>query len=114
MACGIVQFVELTYTPYHISRRPWGGRASQGEQAQGHSTREMWHEAGVVGNRVEIDYSALREQRLEEGCLGCDKLRWYKAADTPGGPYQEPSGFEEERGRWQGLGGSAVLAPYMS
>jgi len=59
----------------------------------------MWHETGVVGDRVETDYSALREQRLEEGCLGCDKLRRYEAADTPGGTYQELSSFEEEHGR---------------
>src|SRR2546428_5402937 len=99
VACGIVQFVELAYTPYHISHRLWVVRASQGEQAQGCSTRQMWHEARIVDDRVETDYSALREQRLEEGCLGCDKLRRHEAADTPGGTYQEPSGFEGEHGR---------------
>src|SRR5713101_2972243 len=99
VACGIIQCIELAYAPYHISRRPWVGRACQGEQAQGHSTRQMWHEARIVGDRVQTDDSALREQRLEEGCLSCDKLRRYEAADTPGGTYQEPSGFEEEHGR---------------
>jgi hypothetical protein len=59
----------------------------------------MWHEARVVGDRVQTDDSALRQQRLEEGGLGCDQLRWYEAADTPGGTYQEPGGFEEEQGR---------------
>src|SRR5262250_358999 len=88
VACGIVQFVELAYTPYHISHRLWGVRTNQGEQAQGHSTRQMWQEARVVADCVQTDDSALREQRLEEGCLGCDKLRRYEAAYTPGGTYQ--------------------------
>src|SRR5262249_18320890 len=99
VACGIVQFIELAYAPYYISHCLWVVRARQGEQAQGHSTRQMWHEACVIGNRVQTGYSALREQRLEEGCLGCDRLRRYEAPDTPGGTYQEPSSFEKEHGR---------------
>src|SRR5262245_19835556 len=99
VARGIVQFVELAYTPYHISHRLWIVQTNQGEQAQGPSTRQMWHEARVVDDCVQTDDSALCEQRLEEGCLGCDKLRRYEAADTPGGTYQEPRSFEEEYGR---------------
>jgi hypothetical protein len=99
VACGIVQFVELAYTPHHINHRLWVVRTNQGEQAQGYSTRQMWHEARVVSDRVQTDDSALCEQRLEEGCLGRDKLRRYEATDTPGGTYQEPSSFEEEHGR---------------
>ena len=57
-------------------RRPRVVRASQAEQAEGRRTRQARHEARVVGDRVQTDESALREQRLEEGCL-----------DTPGGTY---------------------------
>src|SRR5262245_25036714 len=99
MARGIVQFSKLAYSPYHISRCPWVARASQGKQAQGCSTRQMWHEARVVGDRVQTDESALRQQRLKEGCLRRDKLRRYEATDTSGGTDQEPRGFEEKHGR---------------
>jgi hypothetical protein len=95
MACGIVQFVELAYTPYYIGRL-WALPASQGEQAQARGTRQMWHEARVIGDSVETDQDALCQQSLEECCLGCDKLRRYEATNTPGGAYQKPSGFEEE------------------
>jgi hypothetical protein len=58
----------------------------------------MWHKTRVVGDRVQTDYSTLRQQRLEEVGFGCDQLRWYETADTPGGTYQEPGGFKKEQG----------------
>jgi hypothetical protein len=69
----------------------------------------MWHEARVIGHRVQTDESALHQQRLEEGGLGGNKLRRYETADTPGGTNQEPRGFEEGHGRLERPGGETVL-----
>src|SRR5712691_8580674 len=113
VSVGIVQFLWLSYAPYHIGHLVWALRASQGEQTEDRGTRQTWQEARIVSQGVETDQGTLRQQSLAEPWLGGDSRRRHDAANAPSGVDQEPRGLEEEHSRLQCLSSRVTVTTYV-